>query len=339
MKSDEIVPRAIFGMSITLMDDPMRAKLPRVLLDQFDVKLAVLETGNDLRFHALITATRPSMGAVKAAVKAVAEFDRLPCVVCCPAMDLRQKEALSRLGIPYIQNAGNAFLPFIGGIISEGWTARQPRQLSQQAQRIFVNYFAGNWVHCNANQLAKDMGVSNSSVSNYLAELMAIYPSIVTRERKSKYLRPPTLPKAELLEIFEPYFISPVKRVHRLLCEIPVDTLKSCGAKLAGESELAFLSDLGHPEVLTVALSGEGLERLRADASVEWEEAPWYSEAALVIQEWAGPIDRDFPQVHGKKTPSGLPPEWLYVSLVTKKMPDDLRFVDAVDQLRESICR
>ena len=39
---------------------------------------------------------------VKAAVKAIADVDDLPCVVCCPAMDFDQKESLAREGIAYI---------------------------------------------------------------------------------------------------------------------------------------------------------------------------------------------------------------------------------------------
>ena len=339
MDLTQLIPRTIFGMSISYLDDPIRMKIPRVFLEEFDILRCQLSGRDDLSFHALVTPTRPSTKSVKAAVKAIAEIDDLPCVVCCPAMDFDQKESLAREGIAYIQNASNALLPFIGGIISEGWTTQQPKRLSLQAQRIFVNYFAGYWVNCNAHQLAELMGVSNASITKYLAELMAIYPALVTQEGKSKYLRPPIISRTELLDLFEPYLVNPVKLEHRLRQVIPLNALREYDARLSGESELALLSDLAQPSTMTVALTSEKTRELKNEPAVTWKEAPGHSEVAMVIQEWACPIDHSLPQIEDWNHPVGLPPEWLYVSLVTDRSENDVRFIDALEQLRESICR
>lgn len=339
MDVTQLIPRTIFGMSISYLDDPIRMKIPRVFLEEFDILRCQLSGRDDLSFHALVTPTRPSTKSVKAAVKAIAEIDDLPCVVCCPAMDFDQKESLAREGIAYIQNTSNALLPFIGGIISEGWTAQQPRRLSFQAQRIFVNYFAGYWVHRNARQLAELMGVSNASVSKYLAELMAIYPALVTQEGKNKYLRPPVISRAKLLDLFEPYLVNPVKIEHRLRQAIPLDSLREYDARLSGESELALFSDLAQPSVMTVALTSEKVKGLKRELELAWEEAPGHSEAAMIVQEWVCPIDHSLPQIEDWNRPAGLPLEWLYVSLVTDRSENDVRFIDALEQLREKICR
>ena len=339
MDARQLIPRTIFGMPISFLDDPIRTKIPRIFLEEFDIFRCQLSERNDLSFHALVTPTRPSTKTIKAVVKTIAGIDDLPCVVCCPAMDFDQKESLAREGIAYIQNASNALLPFIGGIISEGWTAQQPRRLSFQAQRIFVNYFAGLWVHCNARQLAELMNVSNASVTKYLAELMAIYPALVTQEGKSKYLRPPVVSRADLLDLFEPYLINPVKSEHRLRQAIPLGALREHGAKLSGESELSLFSDLARPSVMTVALTSEKVKELKSEYAQTWKAAPGHSEVAMIVQEWACPIDYSLPQIEEQNRPDGLPPEWLYVSLVTDRSKNDVRFVDAVDQLRESICR
>jgi len=338
MDTTQLIPRTIFGMPISFLGDPICTKIPRIFLEEFDILRCQLSGRDDLSFHALVTPTRPSTKSVKAAVKAIAEIDNLPCVVCCPAMDFDQKESLAREGIAYIQNASNALLPFIGGIINEGWTAQQPRRLSFQAQRIFVNYFAGYWVHCNARHLAEMMGMSNASITKYLAELMAIYPALVTQEGKSKYLRPPVISRAELLDLFEPYLVNPVKLEHRLRQEIPLDALREYNARLSGESELALLSDLAQPPIMTVALTSKKLEELKSEYEQTWKVAPGHSEAAMIVQEWACPIDHSLSQIEDRNRPAGLLPEWLYVSLATDRSENDVRFTDAVEQLRESIC-
>ena len=69
---------------------------------------------------------------------------------------------------------------------------------------------------------------------------------MIVTEWKRRILGNPGLSKEELLDIFESYFMSPVKRRWFLSSCKGLDTLKSFGALLSGESALPYYSDLAH---------------------------------------------------------------------------------------------
>ena len=331
-------PERLFGMRVREFDDPAEEMLPRFLSEQFDVKLMELDSFQAVRFHALVARERPGLRTLRSAISALGRIDDLPCLLFWPWLSFGQKESLAREGISYVQDARNAYIPFIGAVASSAREYAEPSTLSLPAQRIFLNYLAGRWVNCSAGDLAELVGKSRSSVTKYLAEITAIRPGLVAEEGKSRFLRPLKEPREALLDAFEPYLASPVVKVHRLKEAIPASVLAEAGAKVAGLSELSMLSNLSRDEsVLEVAVDSDGLCRLKGLFGGELPYADWFEDAATVVHEWGYPLDGSLP-ASGAFGIDGLPPEHLYVSLVNAGY-DDVRVTDAIEQLRRAICR
>ena len=176
-------------------------------------------------------------------------------------------------------------------------------------------------------------------MSTDLSEIQVIAPGLVESRGKSRVLRNPGVPLGELLLGFEDYLSSPVERRVRLSSSQDVGVLRSVGALLAGETALAYVSDLAHDDSRTVvALDKVGLERLRESLGDAWSEAPWYEPCLTEVEVWSYPVDAPSDVsllASGLKSVDSLS---IYVEC-SKRKTDDVRFADAVAQLREKLCR
>jgi len=339
MRFESLVPKSVFGMDLSLQDDEIEASIPIALLDGLAVKRAHLGSPANIDFHAIISPKRLAMKPVRAIVRSIATLSGLPCVVCSPVLSRDQMDALARESIPYIQDADNMFLPFIGAKATTLWLTAEPKVLSLPAQRLLVNYLAGRWVGCSAGEIAKRLGKSNASVTKYLSEIEAVCPPLVLKVGKSRVLGQHKMYKADLLGLFEPYLKTQVRRIHRLARPLDFGILRETGFALAGDSALSFATDLAFdPSCVVVAIDARGLKTAREVFGEAWAEAPWYAESPMVVQEWAYPIDAT-DDISTSAT--GLPcvdPESLYVSYLGAAA-GDIRLQDAIDQLRGKICR
>ena len=333
------IPDSLFGMPLAIAKDEAVTLLPRAVTDAYEVQQVLFGAKPQARCHGLFPKKRPGAKSIRAAIKALGRIDDLPSVVFWPGLSYGQKDSLSSEGIPYVQDARNAFLPFIGAIAASTPNVARPTPLSAQAQRIFLNYLSGRWIDCNAGDIAKLAGKSRASVTKYLAELTAVCPGIVTKEGKNSYLRQPTRNKAELLDLFEPYLFNPVVSIHRYSSKANVDELHALGAKLAGISELAALTDIADDgSVLEIAMDAVVLAEFEEGQGDALAEAGWDDDASLVVHEWAYPIDSSINELSSAYGLDGLDVENLYVSL-SKTGYDDVRILDAIEQVRNLVCQ
>ncbi len=332
------MPSAL-ALPLVMGEDPVVQQLPRTYLERFDVFDARI--GDDLRgrFILAIAKEPPTIVDSRSLVSAIGRVDRRPVVVCWDGMDSGMMRALESEGVAYIRGADDAWLPFMGIKISSGRETPEPGPLSPQAQRIVLNLVAGRWDGLTAGELASLCGRSRASVSKYLSEIQAIAPGLVRRRGKSRVLYNPGVPVGELLDGFEDYLSSPVERRVRMSVRPDVGVLREAGALLAGETALAYASDLAHDDSRTVvALDRDGLERLREGLGSAWAEAPWYEPCPVEVEVWSYPVD----EPSDASLPAGglksVDPLSLYVEC-SKLDIDDARFLDAVEQLREGICQ
>ena len=333
------LPDSILGIRLSARDNAITANLPTALLKDIDLKLIHFGSPADIDCHAIVAPRRIPMKSIRALVSAIGANSSLPCVYFSPVIDNALKQALIKEGFPFIQDERNAFLPFLGLIASDAGSLEAPKELSPQAERIFINLLAGRWDGCTAGELARLTGKSAASVTKYLAELRAVCPGIVQARGKERVLVLPNAGKEELLSLFEPFLASPVKKIHRLAKMLAPETLASFGALVAGESALSYYSDLAADgSSLTVAMDSAAVGQLQKVIGDEWVDAAWFNPASLVIEEWPYSPD-DSSNVSAPATGlAALAPEFLYTTFANSR-DDDIRLGDAIAQLRSLICR
>lgn len=243
-------------------------------------------------------------------------------------------------GIAYIRDERNAFLPFIGAIISDEVLGASPAApLSPQSQRIVLNLIAGRWVDCSAGDLARLCGKSAASVSGYLSEIAAIAPGLIARDGKKRVLSNADLSTEALLNGFEDYLRTPVLERIRLKKVIERTELRAVDALLSGVSALSYMSDLAHEDSApTIALEKYQLEALKEHMGDRWLEAQWYEPAAIEIEVWSYPVDEPSDVSFDTTGLRCVDPFSLYVACTKADYKDD-RLLDAVEQLRRAICQ
>lgn len=337
----EYMPKEILSLCIDPIDDAASALLPRMYSRDYETGTFALNgTASNVQFVAVGSKLRPNLKLLKGAVDFLSAESDLPIVVVCPSFDYWQKERLVASQMPFIQDARNAYLPFLGFVVQEMSTGRRPAPLSPQAQRIVVNLIEGHWNNLNAGELAKRVEKSRASVSKYLAEIEAVCPETVKRAGRSTVLCSNDIGKTDLLDCFEPYLRSPVSRRFRIPYGIGPSELAVAGARLASLSALGMMSDLAiGGDFLAVAIPQEGLASTMSKLGEDVEELPWWDEEGVDVEAWSYwddyPIDLRGHTFGGLKSVGKLS---LYLSL-RDRYEDDARVVDAVDQLREDICR
>lgn len=341
MASIPLFPTTLFGHRLIVSPTDLSRSLPLAYRDAFALRSISFESlrpgEKPLDFLLLSTITQPSLRLLEGALRAVRARDGRPCALYCPSLSAAAKDELGRRGIAYIQDAGNAYLPFVGAMATRSVHSRGAAMLSAQATRIFVDMLAGlNRV--SAGELAELLDKSPASVTQYLTELQAICPGIVKKDGRYRYLDAREFSCDELLDTFGPYLCEPVRRVYSADDHLTKELLLEAGALVSGESALSFFSDLAvDASRLVVALDTKRLKALRAIQPVPLLDARRHPDAPLMIEEWAFPIDVSLPAAYAHFGLACVHPAALYVSLMFERN-DDVRFQSAVEQLREAVC-
>ena len=337
----DYMPEELLALYVDPVGDAEVPPLPRMYTRELETGTFALNgIASNVRFVAVGSRARPDLKMLKGAIDSLRSVCNLPVVAVSPSLDYWQKEWLASRQIPFVQDERNAYLPFAGLVVQEASRGRRPSPLSPQAQRVVVNLIEGGWDDVSAGELSKRVGKSRSSVSKYLAEIEAICPEVVRRAGRSTKLCSSGMGKAALLDRFEPYLRSPVSRRFRISYGVGPDELRGVGARLSGLSALGRMSDLSVAEAYpTVAIPQEGLAGMMASLGDAGVELPWWDEEGTEVEAWGYwddfPIDLRAHSIGGLGSVGALS---LYLSL-KGRYEGDVRVADAVDQLREEICR
>ncbi len=333
-----VLPNRLFGLELKASRGVVAAKVPRVYSTLFDIKAACLGQFDQACFIAAIAKEPPTVATSKGLSNALARMDSRPVVICWDAMSAGMMNTLAAAGISYIRDEQNAFLPFLGAVISAQGLLPAPRPLSAQAQRIVLNLIAGRWDGCSAGDLTRLTGKSGASVTKYLAEIQAIAPSLIESKGTRRILRNPGFEKAKMLDAFAAYFSRPAETTIRLREAPPADVLREAGALLAGESALAHFTDLAPTSTPAVALCRESAEKLRVYLADSWQEVEWYETCAMTVEIWPYPVDAPCDVSVASTGLSCVDALNLYIGFQNSDT-EDVRLLDAIDQLKEVVCR
>ena len=334
------LPKRLFSLDLAIDLELVEVQIPRMYLERFSLRLAQLGASEQGCFIVAEPKEPPSVISARNLVNAVRKVDARPVAICWDAMDLGFMRVLSSEGIAYIRDERNAFLPFMGAVISdEASSVSSAAPLSPQSQRIVLNLIAGRWVDCSAGDLARLCGKSAASVSGYLSEIAAIAPGLIMRDGKKRILRNAGLSTEALLDGFEDYLRMPVIERIRLKGTISGVELRAVDALLSGVSALSYMSDLAHEDSTpTIALEKNQLEALKEHMGDRWLEAKWYEPAAIEIEVWSYPVDEPSDVSFDTTGLQCVDPYSLYVACAKVDYKDD-RLLDAIEQLRRMICQ
>ena len=333
----ENIPKRLFSIPLELSPDDVSTRIPRRYSDPFDLRAAQLGEGRE--FLVAVAANRPTVLSSRSLIRAIAKVDPRRVVIYSPYLDCGIMKVLSSEGIAYIKDENNVFLPFFGMAASPTPEGKMAKPLSPHAQRAALNLIAGRWDGLTAGELAEAAGVSRSTVTNCLAEIEAILPSALSTEWRTRVLKNPGMSKDELLGVFEPYFVSPVKSRKPLRGHGALDALRSFGALLSGESALPYYSDLAHDAgVIRVALYRKNLTGAQKEAGDGWIEAKWFETPDVIVEEWAYKHDSHNDISAPATGFAALDALGLYAEM-RGAGEDDVRLADAVAQLREAACQ
>lgn len=344
MNANSSAYMTVFGMELMLDSAaPVENKLRRIYGERYKLQYASLKGLEECRF--VLATPRlmdfyPTVLFLRNLRSSVLQAgESLPVVIHFERIDSGMKRALVAEHIPFISDDGNTFLPFLGIQETASPSLRAPAPLSPQAQRIAINLVAGRWVNVTASELAALCGKSRASVTKYLREIEAIKPSLLTTSWRSRFLGTADLSRSELLDVFEPYLVSPIAKIHRFRSVPSTDVLAACGARLSELSALSFFSDLAHDySRLVVMCDQTAISTLISSLGDELEEAAWYEEAPFIIEEWAYPLDSSDDRSVSSTGLACVDPWSLYAAFVRTKY-EDARIEDAVEQLRGQLCR
>lgn len=224
----------------------------------------------------------PRIVEISKMVEELARYDARSCIVCSPKLSYRQKLKLVELNIAFIASESNVYIPFIGLAISkQSEKVESPNILSPQAQLLVINILLSKYVSVDSTHLAKQMNKSLPSISNYLDEIQAICPKIVSKKGRVRTLSATNASKEELHKTFGPYMSTPVKREFFVACK--VNMLLKYGASRAGYLALDEYSDLAESGIPTVAMSSAQVRTLFNEVKLETAQE---EDATARIQVW-----------------------------------------------------
>lgn len=170
------------------------------------------------------------------------------CVLASDRLTAYQRTKLSEYNVAWIASSDTFHVPFLAAA-SCGFdpVSEKPGMLSANAQFIATHIVAGDWAGITTSELAKLLGKSLSSASNYLAEISAIDASLVSSRGRARFI---TIPekiqsRRDAFGTLKPYLKSPVRERRYLILDKEgrkiVDALPHAG--ITALSEHTVLAD------------------------------------------------------------------------------------------------
>lgn len=192
-----------------------------------------------------------------------------------------QRTALIERHIPFISDADQIYLPFLGIALRNNLkekveVSKEKMMPATQALFLYLLYNC-HQEYVLKKQAAEELRLTRTSITRASEQLKAM--GLITEEVCGKELRMRTTATGfELYQAAKPYIITPVqKKIYVKKVDIGDDFL------LAGESALSNVSMLGEPRYATYAIyKGNELVKNLKPVDIQWQE----NEAVIQIELW-----------------------------------------------------
>ena len=265
----------ILGIDISY--EPWTAKLPFYLTDGYTFQKVKLQ--DTMCLFIKPKGEPPALDAIKKHLSKIAEIAGTPLVLEIETLNARQRKALIAARIPFVSSGAQLYLPFIGAVLQERYSAPKPQRktLMPTSQLILFCYLYRKEREIYASGLAKLLGVSAMQITRAIKQLVAL--ELFTTRKDGVHI---VLAGAEkgvaLFEMAKPYLQSPVKK--KLYVE--KDALPP-NLSFSGLYALGAYTMMNQPTVPTFAFDGKVSELsgtntlVDPDAQVEvefWRYSP-----------------------------------------------------------------
>ena len=222
-------------------------------------------------------------------------------------------------GMPFIWDHKQLYLPFIGILLenSHGKELKICEQISFLTQKLLLEAIYHNWQNMTATSLAKQMDVSNMSITRCFDEMEILEIPLLYQKGRSRLFNENYGPK-EMWEVVQPYLRNPIIREFYLKYDLKTDLLFS------GMSALSQYTLLEDNSYNTYAITKNNLKKyaIKEQQKVHKEDTP-----GCIVQELGYQIA--FPDQNS------IDPLSIY--LIFKEYADDPRIDMALDEMMETL--
>jgi hypothetical protein len=149
-------------------------KMPYYLVDRYEFNKATLDGVPCLFMKP--KGELDTLSAIKKHIAKVHETELLPVVLDIDGMTALRRKSLISARIPFVASFCHIYLPFMGIVLSEGYTTEQaPREvLMPSSQLLLLHYLYQNEPEIQAGDTAGVFGISAMQISRAIRQLTAL---------------------------------------------------------------------------------------------------------------------------------------------------------------------
>lgn len=290
-------------------------KLPLFLQGGYEIKIYNI-AGEDILF--ICPKEQNSFATLKNHWKKFQDLLGMQCVIYGDKYSRYGKEKMIELGIPFIFDKDNVYLPTLGVIFRKVREAELPEveRFSPFTQKLVLTAIYNNWKEKTSKEICEEMGVSRITVNRALVELQALELPFTLMNGKNRYFKN-ELTSKETYELIEQYMINPVAKTYRL------GMIPSGISDKGGMSALSEYSIISDNSFMTFALDREEARQLQLDKckKLPKEEIP---ECIIQVLRYKIVIDHSIDPISA-------------ILCLTDKEKNDPRVEGAIDEALEEI--
>jgi len=251
--------------------------LPYYLIDCYSFKKAVLEGVACLFLSP--KGELDTLNAIKKHIAKIHEIEPLPIVLELDGITARRRKSLIEARIPFIAPNSQLYLPFLGVVLTERYTATTPlkKVLTPSSQLVFFHYLHQDNIELYTGGIADRLGITAMQISRAVKQLKSL-GLIAVRKDGVRMVIYSTESRRVLFEKAKPHLLNPVRKKIYTEFDAVANRLP-----YAGLYALSALTMLNPPTIKTFALFGNtsglnGTDTMidnNAQAEVEiWRYAP-----------------------------------------------------------------
>lgn len=227
---------------------PFTGSLPLFIQSTFTFKYVTINKTSMIFVY--YKPNNPISASIKKHLTIIEQKAALPVVLILDKATYREREFLIKNKIPFIVKNRQIFLPFLGYVLQENFTAAKDEanisRFTPTAQKLlfFIIYNQIKYSHNTfiASHIGKEIGIQPMGISRATNQLHDLHLIDIEIKGTSKHLFPKAS-KAELLDMAAPYIITPIKKKVTML--FTKDT--NYKPIVSGETALSEYTNLNPP--------------------------------------------------------------------------------------------
>lgn len=199
------------GLAVTSESWAYMGKMPYFIMDLYEIRKVTIGPTDTLFLYPKKELS--TVAAVKKHIARIQQAERLPVVIELKAINRYRRDALIAAGIPFVVPGNQLYLPFIGAILQERFTAAIPEteQLQPSAQVLLFYYIYKKQPRLYTGQAVSDLGYSAMTITRAVKQLVQTGLFEEEKDGVQKVLVG-KWGREELFEKARPFFTNPIRK-------------------------------------------------------------------------------------------------------------------------------